>query len=186
MIKKVELYAIGQFAGLQLRICSKKKHAKSDGTTEQPNMGWSWLERWMATRLPENSTSVEDRISKQLEQVTGSQRWEFGNKLLDISMEGKESCGSNEVPIQIDTFPLPALEERLSSKPKKNRLKATRTMSKRKTVPSYQCPNEYKKEVISKTDFAKDHENGDRMQKGKQAGSKGEIKEASSQLMQDS
>ncbi|XP_044502181.1 protein IQ-DOMAIN 33-like isoform X2 [Mangifera indica] len=50
-------YAFSQ----QLRICSKKKQNRTDDT--ELNMSWSWLERWMATRLPENS-QVENHVSK--------------------------------------------------------------------------------------------------------------------------
>ncbi|KAK9284825.1 hypothetical protein L1049_024002 [Liquidambar formosana] len=169
-------YAFSQ----QLRICSKKKQTRPDGT--EPNMGWSWLERWMATRLPE-SYSIEDRISKQLEPFTSNQR-PMGKNFFDVAGEEKESCGSNEVSVQIDSFSVTAPQEKDSPTPAKNRLKATRSVSRRKTVPSYQCPKEYTK--ISKKDSAREAEK-EQKYKQKQPGCKREIKckDTSSQLSPD-
>ncbi|KAF8391635.1 hypothetical protein HHK36_023941 [Tetracentron sinense] len=124
-------YAFSQ----QLRICTKKKSTQSD--TAEPNMGWSWLERWMATRLPESSL-VEDRTSKWLEPIISDQRSMIFEKNIDVTGGEKESCGSNEVPIGIDTFTVIAPTVKDSYKPAKNRLKATRSVSRRRTLPSYQ------------------------------------------------
>lgn len=133
-------YAFSQ----QLRICSKKKQTKSDGT--QPNMSWSWLERWMATRVPE--CSVESCTGKQLEPVNNNYRFDFGERFSDVAVEEKESCGSNEVSVQFDSLSI-ASNNKDGLKHAKSRLKATRTISRRKTAPSYQCPTEQAK-VIKK------------------------------------
>lgn len=100
-------------------------------------MGWSWLERWMATRLPESS-SVENQIQMKLEPIDSSQNFMFRKGFFDAVGEEKESCGSNEVSVQFDSFS--------ATEPKKEEvLKATRSVSRRKTVPSYQCTKEYAK-----------------------------------------
>ncbi|KAF3443352.1 hypothetical protein FNV43_RR13034 [Rhamnella rubrinervis] len=126
-------YAFSQ----QLRICSNKRLAKSDGT--EPDMGWSWLERWMATRLPESSL-VETRIN--LEPSKCKQSFIISKKLSDVSVEEKESCGSNEVPVSFDSFPVRAAKQK-DGKPTGYRLKAARSMSMRKTAASYQRKKGY-------------------------------------------
>ncbi|KAL5546577.1 hypothetical protein UlMin_006264 [Ulmus minor] len=55
-------YAFSQL----LRIFPKKRGVKLNA--REPNMGWSWLERWMATRLPKSS-SVESHTNKQVEPI---------------------------------------------------------------------------------------------------------------------
>ncbi|KAJ6680531.1 IQ-DOMAIN 33 [Salix purpurea] len=131
-------YAFSQ----QLRICSKKKQTKSDGT--QPSMSWSWLERWMATRVPE--CSVESCTGKQLEPVNSNYTFDFGERFSDVAVEEKESCGSNEVSVQFDSLSI-ASNNKDGFKHTKSRL--TRTISRRKTAPSYQCPTDQAK-VIKK------------------------------------
>ncbi|GKV30775.1 hypothetical protein SLEP1_g39555 [Rubroshorea leprosula] len=66
-------YAFAQ----QLRICSKRKQSRADG---EHNMSWSWLERWMATRIPE-STVVEN----------SNQRVVIQKRVTDFAGEEKES-----------------------------------------------------------------------------------------------
>ncbi|KAJ4730139.1 Protein IQ-DOMAIN 1 [Melia azedarach] len=153
-------YAFSQ----QLRICSKKKQIRSEGA--ELNMGWSWLERWMATRVPESS-SVENHISKKVEQFNNSKKFTMGKRFLDVSWEEKESCGSNEVSVQLDSF---SAKEKDGFQPSKNRLKSARTVSRRKTVPSYQCPKESSK--VSKRDCSREI---DKKNKQKQAGNKKEF-----------
>ncbi|KAJ6723778.1 IQ-DOMAIN 33 [Salix koriyanagi] len=131
-------YAFSQ----QLRICSKKKQTKSDDT--QPSMSWSWLERWMATRVPE--CSVESCTGKQLEPVNNNYTFDFGERFSDVAVEERESCGSNEVSVQFDSLSI-ASNNKDGFKHTKSRL--TRTISRRKTAPSYQCPTEQAK-VIKK------------------------------------
>ncbi|KAL5569837.1 hypothetical protein UlMin_026412 [Ulmus minor] len=60
--KRALAYAFSQ----QLRICPKKIGVKLNA--REPNMGLSWLERWMATRFSESS-SVESHTSKQVEPI---------------------------------------------------------------------------------------------------------------------
>lgn len=136
-------YAFAQ----QLRICSKKKQTRSDG--EETNMGWSWLERWMATRLP-GSSSVEDHVSGQLEPTMSIQSSVMRKNFFDVGGEERESCGSNEVAAQIDNFPVISPKVKDSSKHPKLRLKVTRGVSRRKTVPNNHCPKENTK--VSKKD----------------------------------
>ncbi|XP_062107275.1 protein IQ-DOMAIN 33 [Humulus lupulus] len=138
-------YAFSQ----QLRICSKKKEMKSNG--KEPHMGWSWLERWMATRLPESS-SVESRVNKPEVDSIYRNQIRTNNRFFDIAGEEKESCGSNEVSLSFDNLLVKSANERDGFKPARNR-KNPRTVSRRKTVPSNQCQKEYtkvKKEGSSK------------------------------------
>lgn len=159
-------YAFSQ----QLRICSKKKECKSDGT--ELNMGWSWLERWMATRFPESS-SVESHTSNHLEPFrANNQRFTVRKGFFDVAGEEKESCGSNEVSVQLDSLSITAAAQKDGFKPTKNRLKTTRTVSRRKTVPSYQCPKEGSK--VSRKNCSKENEIDKKKQK--QVGNKKEIK----------
>lgn len=109
-------------------------------------MGWSWLERWMATRIPETS-SIESFAMNQFEPVDPNQRSVANKSVFDVGGEEKESCGSNEVSAQIERFSS-VYESKAKDgiKPAKNRLKAARSISKRKTVPSYyNCPREHSK-----------------------------------------
>ncbi|KAF4396389.1 protein IQ-DOMAIN 33 [Cannabis sativa] len=131
-------YAFSQ----QLRICSKKKEMQSNG--KEPHMGWSWLERWMATRLPESS-SVESRVNKPVvDSMQRNQMFKTDNRFFDLAGEEKESCGSNEVSLSFDTLSVKSANDRDGFKPARNR-KTTRTVSRRKTVPSYQCQKDYTK-----------------------------------------
>lgn len=157
-------YAFSQ----QLRICSKKEGI-SNGT--ELNTGWSWLERWMATRVTESS-SVESHTSNRLEPVrANNQRLRVRKGFFDVAGEEKESCGSNEVSVQLDSFSVTAAAETDGFKPTKNRLKTTRKVSRRKTVPSYQCPKEGSK--VSRKNCSKENEIDKKIQKG--VGNKKEI-----------
>ncbi|GAB4825222.1 hypothetical protein Ancab_008097 [Ancistrocladus abbreviatus] len=152
-------YAFSQ----QLRICSKTNKTKAIGT--ESHIGLNWLERWMATRLPESS-SVEDHVSKQLETVTIKSRPGVGKKLLELSFEGKESCGSNEVPVPIDSLENTTSKDKVGYKSSaKNRIKATKSVSRRKTVPTYHRPRELGK--ASKKGSSREAEK-DKRQKAKQ------------------
>lgn len=93
-------YAFAQ----QLRMCSKKKRTKCNGLDE--NSSLSWLERWMATRESENRFMDETKMVN--------------------SIEGKESCGSNELSLQIHGFSLKA----------KDKARTVSNISRRKTVPT--------------------------------------------------
>lgn len=110
----------------------------------EPHMGWSWLERWMATRVPESS-SVESRMNKPIvESIYRNQRFRANNRFFDIAGEERESCGSNEVSFSFDGLSVKSANERDGFKPTRNR-KTTRTVSRRKTVPSFQCRKDYTK-----------------------------------------
>lgn len=111
-------------------------------------MGWSWLERWMATRLPESSSSlVESHAGSTVQQVEPINSYQrvvmIRKRLFDGMGEEKESCGSNEMTVAFDSFSVTTEEENSGfNSVDQNRFKATR---RRKTVPSYECTKEYLK-----------------------------------------
>ncbi|CAI9762907.1 unnamed protein product [Fraxinus pennsylvanica] len=140
-------YAFSQ----QLRICSKKKQIKSNNN--ETGVGWSWLERWMATRLPEN-TMMEDQMYKQIEAVSSHQTTGIRKRLLDVAMEEKESCGSNEVSLRIEIRSVAAPKE--VPMPTKNRNKATRNNSKRDASSSYLCPRTKDSKKVCQIEDGKD------------------------------
>ncbi|KGN43462.1 protein IQ-DOMAIN 1 [Cucumis sativus] len=160
-------YAFSQ----QLRICSKRKHSKSD--VIEANMSWSWLERWMATRLPEGS-SVETHTRKPSEVIDNNHRLMISQRLFDISAEEKESCGSNEVSVRSINFSADALKN-TDSNLAKNRSKGSSDISRRKTVPSLHFDGYFTK--VSKRDWVTLAESErDKKSRQKQAGGRGEIK----------
>lgn len=160
-------YAFSQ----QLRICSKRKLAKHNNMEQ--NMSWSWLERWMATRLQETS-SVESHTMKQNENFNSDHKFSIKTRFLDASGEEKESCGSNEVPLHFDNFSMISHEDKVSFKSPtaKTNFKARRSVSRRKTVPSNQFHEEHLK--LSMRDGS-NNVIKDIKQKPKQDGSKTEI-----------
>ncbi|OVA10073.1 IQ motif [Macleaya cordata] len=168
-------YAFSQ----QLRICSKKKSSRSD--TMETNMGWSWLERWMATRLPEGS-SVEDRVSSRLEPISSDRRPIVIKRNFDVAGEEKESCGSNEVSVGIDSLTETTPYVNDSSKPIKKRLKATKTGSRRKTVTNHHYPTQLSK--VSKKECLKEAEKDKKHKQTQQGSATKEVqcKDASPQL----
>ncbi|CAN1196640.1 Protein IQ-DOMAIN 33 [Linum perenne] len=134
-------YAFSQ----QLRICTKNKQERPD--CKQSNESWHWLERWMATRVPD--FSLESHSSKQFEEKANNRR-------IDLAVEEKESCGSNEVPV-----PKIAANRDASSFRKKT--KHGRNISRRKTVPSHQCSKEPK--TVKKSCAKPDHEKDRKLQR---------------------
>ncbi|XP_058744946.1 protein IQ-DOMAIN 33-like [Vicia villosa] len=138
-------YAFSQ----QLRICSKRKLAKHNSMDQ--NVSWSWLERWMATRS-QDTASVESHAMNQYENFTNDHKITIKTRFLDGSGgEEKESCGSNEVPIHYDNYSISSHEEKVSNfklSTTKTNFKARRTVSRRKTVPSYQFHDEHSKVSI--------------------------------------
>ena len=74
-------------------------------------MSWSWLERWMATRVPESSL-VENNTSKQFEPVDNNQRFVVQEVIIDVTGEEKESCGSNEVSLQLESLSVTTPKEK--------------------------------------------------------------------------
>ncbi|KAL2506223.1 IQ-domain 33 [Abeliophyllum distichum] len=155
-------YAFSQ----QLRICSKKKQIKSN--SNETGVGWSWLDRWMATRLPEN-TMMEDQMCKQIEAVSSQQTTGIRKRLLDVAME-EESCGSNEVSLRVEVTSVAVPKD--VQRPTKNRNKATRNVSKRCVASSNLCPKESKD--IKKVCHLEDGR--DKRKRPKQPGNKREIK----------
>lgn len=129
-------YAFSQ----QLRVCSKKKHTRSESEVVESNMGWNWLERWMATRQQDNCLT---EITKQYEPLNKNQKPATRKRLLfDVAGE-EESCGSNEVSIQLDNISVSAFSKGKEdyTKPLQDRLKPT-SVSRCKTLPSYHSSKE--------------------------------------------
>ncbi|RZC89736.1 hypothetical protein C5167_035730 [Papaver somniferum] len=127
----------------QLRICSKKKSSRSDSS--ETNMGWSWLERWMATRIPEAS-SVDDRMSSRLEPISTDRRPIIIKRNFDAPGE-EESCGSNKVSLGVDILTIPAPTATEISKPIKNTLKATKNGPRRKNASNTRYSKASKKSL---------------------------------------
>ncbi|XP_022771721.1 protein IQ-DOMAIN 1-like [Durio zibethinus] len=128
-------YAFSQ----QLRTCSKRKQAKPDG--KEQNLSWGWVERWMATLVPASSL-VEKNTSKQFEPVDYNRRFVVRKGIIDVIGEEEESCGSNEVSVRLESLSVTTPKEIDGYRPSKNMLEATRSISRRKTVPSYQLSKE--------------------------------------------
>ncbi|KAL2242407.1 protein IQ-DOMAIN 1 isoform X2 [Sesamum indicum] len=157
-------YAFSQ----QLRICSKKKQSTTSG--DETNMGWSWLERWMAARQPE--------LTLMGEIITGGeQKTVIRKRMLDAAMEEKESCGSNEVSslVEVGVLSVPKNVPR----PAKPRSKATRSLSRQNSTSSHLCPRESKdtKKACHLTD-----EKEKRKRTKQPVGNKREIKNATTQV----
>lgn len=120
-------YAFSQ----QLRTCSKKKSSRFDAS--DPGKGWSWLERWMATRSPKNSMA-EGCLRKHLE-PTYNKRPINIRKRLDVGFEEKESCGSNDVQICFNST-IEASQVPLSGySHAESMFKATKCVTKRIILP---------------------------------------------------
>ncbi|KAL8157924.1 hypothetical protein AgCh_002580 [Apium graveolens] len=60
-------YAFSQ----QLRVCSKKKHTRSESDVES-NMGWNWLERWMATPFSKEKEDYTKPLQDRLKPTSVS------------------------------------------------------------------------------------------------------------------
>lgn len=127
--------------GFQLRICSKRKDSKFDAM--EANVSWSWLERWMATRLHEGS-SVETHTRTASQAIDNNQSLVINQRLFDIAAEEKESCGSNEVSVRSVNFSADAVKD-TDGNLSKNRSKASSHVSRRKTVPSLQLHGDFTK-----------------------------------------
>ncbi|CAL5053716.1 unnamed protein product [Urochloa decumbens] len=127
-------YAFSQ----QLRSCggTKKRSARSDQA--EFNVGWSWLERWMATRQAE--PAADDCMSRNAD--TGSAT--AGRRVVvvrrrggDLAVEEKESCGSNDVSVvSFDGSSLGGRSGIGCHKPGRSRLKGARTLPRRKVASS--------------------------------------------------
>lgn len=109
---------------IKLRICTKKKQVERNSEDES-NIGWSWLERWMATRAPE----IEARTNIQANVTVKSQRLVRKNRSFSTSIGGElESCASNDIPLQFESI---SEEETEDLQREKSSVKAS------KSVPSY-------------------------------------------------
>ncbi|KAG6408402.1 hypothetical protein SASPL_131413 [Salvia splendens] len=111
-------YAFSQ----QLRICSKKH---SSG--EESNMGWNWLERWMAAREPEMKLIADDTKAMARNAAV---------------LEEKESCGSNEISSLFEFSN--SLPKNLPKPTNKPRNLAKRSFSRQSSTSSHLTPKESK------------------------------------------
>ncbi|KAF3321419.1 protein IQ-DOMAIN 1 [Carex littledalei] len=145
-------YAFSQ----QLRTGNTKKRLSRCDSTEH-NVSWSWLERWMATRPnPESdSPQPEDCVSKNLEEfyaTTNRKTILMKNRRLDVSFEGKESCGSNDISVNFEGFnaksqsSTPSERNIVKNKPKAS---ASRSVHRRKVLSESRC-NSRSNKVIKK------------------------------------
>ncbi|XP_062233051.1 protein IQ-DOMAIN 33-like [Phragmites australis] len=119
-------YAFSQ----QLRSCggTKKRSARPDQA--EFNMGWSWLERWMATRQAE---PADDCMSRNADtgSATAGRRVVVVRRRNDLAVEEKESCGSNDASVV--SFDGSSFG---SHKPGRSRLKGARNLPRRKVASS--------------------------------------------------
>ncbi|CAH8320488.1 unnamed protein product [Eruca vesicaria subsp. sativa] len=113
-------YAFSQ----QLRICTKKKQVERNSEEDESNIGWSWLERWMATRVPDR-TQIEPTTNIQANSTMKIQSLVRRNRSFSIAGE-LESCASNDIPLQFESISEDLQREKSSVKA---------TISKRKSVP---------------------------------------------------
>lgn len=134
-------YLLWLFLFSQLRICSKKK--QNTGNGEEVNMGWSWLERWMAARQPEINF-IEDSM-------TGNQKTLVRKRTLDAAMEERESCGSNEVSSLVEVCHLPlSLHKNVPRPTHKGRTQDKRSFSRQHSASSHLSPKETKVKILTK------------------------------------
>ncbi|KAH6786532.1 hypothetical protein C2S52_006084 [Perilla frutescens var. hirtella] len=164
-------YAFSQ----QLRICSKKKQNNNNnnnnscsgsgsGNDEEANMGWSWLERWMAARQPEINF-IEDSVAD-------NRRTSVRKRMLDGAMEEKESCGSNEVSSLVELCNLP---KNLPKPNNKARTQARRSFSRQNSASSHFSSKESKD--VKKVWHVEDEKEKRKRQK-QPAGNKRDVKNA--------
>ncbi|KAL3513430.1 hypothetical protein ACH5RR_026147 [Cinchona calisaya] len=157
-------YAFAQ----QLRVCSKTKCTKSNNL--DVNKSWNWLERWMATRQQEYSF-FSNKDSKRTELHSCNRQSFFRNKSMDATTE-EESCGSNDVSIQIDGVSVAPHTTQNHIRPAKSKGKAVRSITKQQIGSSRKRLKEAK---ASRTNFQAEAEKGSE-DKFKQPGSKKETK----------
>ncbi|XP_062229249.1 protein IQ-DOMAIN 33-like isoform X2 [Phragmites australis] len=123
-------YAFSQ----QLRSCggTKKRSARPDQA--ELNVGWSWLERWMATRQAEQA--ADDCMSRNTDSGS-ARRVVVIRRRHDLAVEEKESCGSNDVSLSAVSFD-GSSGGMLSCHKQggRNRLKGARNLPRRKVASS--------------------------------------------------
>ncbi|KAJ4982466.1 hypothetical protein NE237_033303 [Protea cynaroides] len=131
-------YAFSQ----QLRICSKKSSTQS--STEESNVGWNWLERWMATRHTENYL-IKDHMSKHHSSING-----VISRCFDVAEE-EESCGSNDITVGIDNPAVTAhiRDDRyrpIKNRPRQKSLLTYQYLTRPTKVTKKDCSGELKRE----------------------------------------
>lgn len=92
----------------------------------------------MATRQPENSMLVEDCLSKCFEPISGDRRSMTNKMKFDVSGEEEESCASNDASIGFDALSITEQTANDGYRPIRNKQRASRSVSRCKTVPTYQ------------------------------------------------
>lgn len=99
-------------------------------------MGWSWLERWMATRQAE--PGADDSASKNATDAgsaVAGRRVVVVRRRQDVAVEEKESCGSNDVSaISFDGSSAGGRSGLSCYRPGKNRLRGGRNLPRRKVA----------------------------------------------------
>lgn len=100
----------------------------------------------MAARPPESS-SAEDCLSKHFDTISIEKRSILIKKRFDVAIEERESCGSNDVCVSFDgsSISTPYQTPRGGYRHVKNRLKATRSVSRRKTAFDYRSATRSRK-----------------------------------------
>lgn len=118
-------------ARMQLRTCMTKRRSAKPIPAEL-NLGWSWLERWMATRQQEHAS--------ELSQVSSVQRRLVIRKRFNGAVEEKESCGSNDVSVNFDASSIASQNPRSGCQPTSRRKSnSKRSASRRKITASNHC-----------------------------------------------
>ncbi|VAI90743.1 unnamed protein product [Triticum turgidum subsp. durum] len=124
-------YAFSQ----QLRSGGTKKQSSRSEQGEF-NVGWSWLERWMATRQAE--PGADDSASKNATDAgsaVAGRRVVVVRRRQDVAVEEKESCGSNDVSaISFDGSSAGGRSGLSCYRPGKNRLRGGRNLPRRKVA----------------------------------------------------
>ncbi|KAM3192761.1 hypothetical protein ACQJBY_069765 [Aegilops geniculata] len=124
-------YAFSQ----QLRSGGTKKRSSRSEQGEF-NVGWSWLERWMATRQAE--PGADDSASKNAMDAgsaVAGRRVVVVRRRQDVAVEEKESCGSNDVSaISFDGSSAGGRSGLSCYRPGKNRLRGPRNLPRRKVA----------------------------------------------------
>ncbi|KAG2612787.1 protein IQ-DOMAIN 1-like isoform X1 [Panicum virgatum] len=113
---------------------TRKRLARPDQA--EFNVGWSWLERWMATRQGE--PAADDCMSRNADAGSAGRRVVVVRRRGNLAGEEKESCGSNDVSVvSFDGSSSLGGRSGLSChKPGRSRLKGARGLPRRKAAAS--------------------------------------------------
>lgn len=94
----------------------------------------------MATRPPE-CFSPQSHVNEKIGAMRHKQQClKTRTKLLDLAGEERESCGSNEVSLNLGNFAVGSREEKKKWMKDKNKLKANSNKSRQKTELGHQRP----------------------------------------------